>query len=252
MKQATDLPQTGGVTTTVASTVMRVAELDRSVNFYRDVFCCRVAPTRTGHSAAVDTGRVSDLSALDWPVSAAPAGPYRYPIPDVGHRQPSRVRAGDHPSASPRSGHLRIHRERGDVRGGLRPRPRQGHRRLSQPEPAATRADRVAAARGGTCRDRSKRHARSESLTGTQSLRRRSCRPGLRCNTVTGRENRRQDVGFQATRGRLPEPTRSARTAASLRSAFLVAVSSVSARFFAKSCRCASAAARGDSLSSSR
>src|SRR3569832_2501441 len=27
----------------VASTVMRVADLDRSVDFYRDVFCCRVA-----------------------------------------------------------------------------------------------------------------------------------------------------------------------------------------------------------------
>ena len=43
MKQTTKSAQTDEVTTTVASTVMRVAELDRSVDFYRDVFCCRVA-----------------------------------------------------------------------------------------------------------------------------------------------------------------------------------------------------------------
>ena len=43
MKQATEPAQTGGVTTTVASTVMRVSDVDRSVDFYRDVFCCRVA-----------------------------------------------------------------------------------------------------------------------------------------------------------------------------------------------------------------
>ena len=43
MTQAMEPAQTGGVTTTVASTVMRVADLDRSVDFYRDVFCCRVA-----------------------------------------------------------------------------------------------------------------------------------------------------------------------------------------------------------------
>ena len=43
MTQATEPAHIGGVTTTVASTVIRVADLDRSVSFYRDVFCCRVA-----------------------------------------------------------------------------------------------------------------------------------------------------------------------------------------------------------------
>ena len=43
MKQATEPAQTGGITTKVASTVMRVSELDRSVNFYCDVFSCHVA-----------------------------------------------------------------------------------------------------------------------------------------------------------------------------------------------------------------
>jgi catechol 2,3-dioxygenase-like lactoylglutathione lyase family enzyme len=43
MKQAIEPVQASGVTMTVASTVIRVAELDRSVNFYCDVFCCRVA-----------------------------------------------------------------------------------------------------------------------------------------------------------------------------------------------------------------
>ncbi len=43
MKQTTESAHTGAATTTVASTVMRVADLGRSVNFYRDVFCCRVA-----------------------------------------------------------------------------------------------------------------------------------------------------------------------------------------------------------------
>ena len=43
MTQTTEPAQTDGVTATVASTVMRVANLGRSVNFYRDVFCCRVA-----------------------------------------------------------------------------------------------------------------------------------------------------------------------------------------------------------------
>jgi hypothetical protein len=43
MKQTTESPQTGGVAATVASAVMRVAELNRSVNFYCDVFSCRVA-----------------------------------------------------------------------------------------------------------------------------------------------------------------------------------------------------------------
>ena len=43
MTQTTEPPRTGAATTAVASTVMRVADLDRSVNFYRDVFCCRVA-----------------------------------------------------------------------------------------------------------------------------------------------------------------------------------------------------------------
>jgi catechol 2,3-dioxygenase-like lactoylglutathione lyase family enzyme len=43
MKQTTESAQTGAATTTVASTVMWVTDLDRSVAFYRDVFCCRVA-----------------------------------------------------------------------------------------------------------------------------------------------------------------------------------------------------------------
>jgi catechol 2,3-dioxygenase-like lactoylglutathione lyase family enzyme len=43
MKQTTEPAHTSAATTTVASTVIRVAHLDRSVNFYRDVFCCRVA-----------------------------------------------------------------------------------------------------------------------------------------------------------------------------------------------------------------
>jgi catechol 2,3-dioxygenase-like lactoylglutathione lyase family enzyme len=43
MKQTTEPAHTGAATMTVASTVIRVAHLDRSVNFYRDVFCCRVA-----------------------------------------------------------------------------------------------------------------------------------------------------------------------------------------------------------------
>jgi catechol 2,3-dioxygenase-like lactoylglutathione lyase family enzyme len=42
MEHATGQAQTGAVTT-VASTVIRVSELDRSVDFYRDVFGCRVA-----------------------------------------------------------------------------------------------------------------------------------------------------------------------------------------------------------------
>jgi len=43
MKHATGPAKAGAGTTTVASTVIRVADLDRSVNFYCDVFCCRVA-----------------------------------------------------------------------------------------------------------------------------------------------------------------------------------------------------------------
>src|SRR5262245_37478666 len=43
MTQTTEPAHTRAATTMVASTVMRVADLDRSVNFYRDVFCCRVA-----------------------------------------------------------------------------------------------------------------------------------------------------------------------------------------------------------------
>ena len=43
MKQTREPAHNSAATTTVASTVIRVADLDRSVNFYRDVFCCRVA-----------------------------------------------------------------------------------------------------------------------------------------------------------------------------------------------------------------
>jgi catechol 2,3-dioxygenase-like lactoylglutathione lyase family enzyme len=43
MNETTEHTQAGAVTTTVASTVIRVAELDRSMNFYRDVFGCRIA-----------------------------------------------------------------------------------------------------------------------------------------------------------------------------------------------------------------
>jgi catechol 2,3-dioxygenase-like lactoylglutathione lyase family enzyme len=43
MTQATESAHTGAATTTVASTVIRVGDLVRSVNFYRDVFSCRVA-----------------------------------------------------------------------------------------------------------------------------------------------------------------------------------------------------------------
>lgn len=43
MKCSTGQAQTGAGTATVASTVVRVADLHRSINFYRDVFCCRVA-----------------------------------------------------------------------------------------------------------------------------------------------------------------------------------------------------------------
>ncbi|MCV6999072.1 VOC family protein [Mycolicibacterium alvei] len=43
MKQSTEQTQTGCVATAVASAVMRVSDLDRSVKFYRDVFCCSVA-----------------------------------------------------------------------------------------------------------------------------------------------------------------------------------------------------------------
>jgi catechol 2,3-dioxygenase-like lactoylglutathione lyase family enzyme len=42
MDRATDLTQITGITTKVASSVMRVSDLDRSVNFYCDVFSCRV------------------------------------------------------------------------------------------------------------------------------------------------------------------------------------------------------------------
>jgi catechol 2,3-dioxygenase-like lactoylglutathione lyase family enzyme len=42
MDQATELAQTTGTTTKVASSVMRVTDLDRSVKFYADVFSCRV------------------------------------------------------------------------------------------------------------------------------------------------------------------------------------------------------------------
>ena len=179
MKQATESAQTGGVTTTVASTVMRVAELDRSVDFYRDVFCCRVALREP------DTALL--LTPDGFQIYLHSTGPSRRPrLAPIGiqylmwatdsQAELERVTAR---AASPRSGHLYIHRERGDVRGGLRPRPWQGHRRLSQPEPAAPRADRVAAARGSTRRDRSRSHTRSECRTGAQSLRPRARLPGL-------------------------------------------------------------------------
>jgi catechol 2,3-dioxygenase-like lactoylglutathione lyase family enzyme len=41
--QQTDTRQEIANTTTVASTVIRVSELQRSVSFYCDVFLCRVA-----------------------------------------------------------------------------------------------------------------------------------------------------------------------------------------------------------------
>jgi len=43
MTYTTGQPQPGAGIASVASTVMRVADLDRSISFYRDVFCCRVA-----------------------------------------------------------------------------------------------------------------------------------------------------------------------------------------------------------------
>jgi catechol 2,3-dioxygenase-like lactoylglutathione lyase family enzyme len=42
VKQATEPAHIGASMMTIASAVMRVAELDRSVEFYCDVFCCRV------------------------------------------------------------------------------------------------------------------------------------------------------------------------------------------------------------------
>ena len=78
IKKATESAQTGGVTTTVASAVMRVAELDPSVDFYRDVVCCRVALSRTGDCASIDTGRVRSISTRParlggrgWPLSVS-------------------------------------------------------------------------------------------------------------------------------------------------------------------------------------
>ena len=137
MKQATKSAQTGEVTTTVASTVMRVAELDRSVDFYRDVNFCRVSPARTGHCATVDTGRVSGLSALDGPSAGGLRLALSVSIPDVGHRQQDELERSDHPAAKPT-----IRPPMHTPRTGLtfvevpRPRPWRGHRRLSQPEPA--------------------------------------------------------------------------------------------------------------------
>jgi catechol 2,3-dioxygenase-like lactoylglutathione lyase family enzyme len=52
--QQTDTRQETGNTTTVASTVIRVSELERSVNFYCDVFLCRVA-LRDSHTALLLT-----------------------------------------------------------------------------------------------------------------------------------------------------------------------------------------------------
>jgi catechol 2,3-dioxygenase-like lactoylglutathione lyase family enzyme len=178
MKQATESAQTGGVTTTVASTVMRVADLDRSVDFYRDVFCCRVALREP------DTALL--LTPDGFQIYLHSTGPSRRPrLAPIGiqylmwatdsqdelERVTTRLRAHDRATYT--------YTERLDVRGGLRPRPWQGHRRLSQPEPAATRADRVAAARGSTRRDRSRSHTRSECRTGAQSLRPRARLPGL-------------------------------------------------------------------------
>jgi catechol 2,3-dioxygenase-like lactoylglutathione lyase family enzyme len=68
---------TGGITTTVASTVMRVADLDRSVDFYRDVFGCRVALRET------DTALL--LTPDGFQIYLRSAGPSRRPRrPPIG------------------------------------------------------------------------------------------------------------------------------------------------------------------------
>jgi catechol 2,3-dioxygenase-like lactoylglutathione lyase family enzyme len=43
MQPPTETAHAGTTSTTVSSAVIWVADLSRSVNFYRDVFCCRVA-----------------------------------------------------------------------------------------------------------------------------------------------------------------------------------------------------------------
>jgi catechol 2,3-dioxygenase-like lactoylglutathione lyase family enzyme len=161
MKQATEPAQTGAATTTIASTVMRVAELDRSVNFYRDVFCCRVALREP------DTALL--LTPDGFQIYLHSTGPSRRPrLAPIGiqylmwatdsqaelERVTTRLRAHDQATYTYTENGVTF------VEGCD---PDHGrviiayHHRVSQPEPAATRADRVAAARGGTCRDGSKR-----------------------------------------------------------------------------------------------
>lgn len=147
MNRATGLAQITGITTKVASSVMRVADLDRSMTFYSDVFSCRV------------TIHEPDMALL-----LAPNGFQLYLHSIRQPRRPSagsigiqylmwatdseaeleqitqRLRAHDPATYS--------HTENGvTFVEGCDPDGGRVIVRLSQPEPAPARADRVAASR---------------------------------------------------------------------------------------------------------
>ena len=186
MNRTTEPAHTDGVTTTVALTMMRVADLDRSVNFYCDVFSCHVTLRESDTALLLTPGGFQiylHSTGPSWRPRLAPIGIQHLMWATDSEAELERVTTR---LRAPRSVHLHILRERVDVRGGLRPRPWQGHRRLSQPEPAPTRVDRVTGARGGPCLDVSNRDTRGECDTGAQSLRRRRRRPGRRMKAPRG------------------------------------------------------------------
>ena len=187
MKQATEPAQTGGVTTTVASTVMRVADLDRSVNFYRDVFCCRVALREP------DTALL--LTPDGFQIYLHSTGPSRRPrLAPIGiqylmwatdsqaelERVTTRLRAHDPATYTYTENGLTF------VEGCD---PDHGRVIVAYPSPSRLPRELIASRLRGVVRAATGASATrdSECRTGAQSLRRRARRPGPRCNTVTGR-----------------------------------------------------------------
>ena len=136
-----------GVTAKVASSLMTVSDLARSVNFYCDVFSCRVALHEQDTALLLTPG--------GFQIYLHSKGPSRRPrVGATGvqylmwatdsqaelQRISQRLLAYDVATYS--------YTENGvTFRRGMRPGWRKGHRRLSQSEPAPARGDRPATAR---------------------------------------------------------------------------------------------------------
>ena len=118
----------------VASCVIRVSDLDRSLTFYRDVFSCRVAIREADMALLLAPNGFQVYLHSQRSFHRRGLGTLGVQVPDVGHRE--RVRsAADHPAATGLR-HRRVlpHRKRGDIPGGVR--PDKGRVIIAYPAPA--------------------------------------------------------------------------------------------------------------------